>query len=274
MIRVQKNGHSFLQDTRETIAKRCERVTQAINEEFWNGSTDISHSFYVGSYGRHTAISTSDVDILLKLPQSEYDRYDLARGNGQSRLLQAVKGTIESTYANSDVHADGQVVVINFSDGVKFELLPAFEQKDIYGQYNETYTYPDTNMGGHWKSTDPKAEIHAMEEKNDSSHGLFNDTCKHLRYIRDTYYTSYHLSGIVIDTFIYYAMGTWGWTQPGGTSADPGTYEKTLLEAFNRDTYGGLISKDYWVPGSNMLITPTPKDTEALGKVLKKIVEG
>lgn len=233
MNRVPKNGYSFRQETRDAISKRCERITNAINNEFWHGSTDLSHSFYVGSYGRHTAIPTSDVDILLKLPKSEYDRYDSARGNGQSRLLQAVKGTIESTYSNSDVHADGQVVVVKFSDGIKLELLPAFEQRDMYGNLNETYTYPDSNMGGHWKSTDPKAEIYYMKKKNDSSNGLLYDTCKHIRFIRDSH-SSYHLSGIVIDTFVYYAMGSWEWTKPGGTSASPGTYEifcwKHLIE--------------------------------------------
>ena len=142
MICVPRNGYRFMQKTRDIIASRCERVTKAINDEFWNGSSDLSHSFYVGSYGRHTAIPTSDVDILLKLPKSEYDRYDSSRGNGQSRLLQAVKGAIESTYPNSDVRADGQVVVVSFTDGIKFELLPAFEQKDIYGNYNETYKSP------------------------------------------------------------------------------------------------------------------------------------
>lgn len=112
-----------------------------------------------------------------------------------------------------------------------------------------------------------------MNEKNESSKGLFNDTCKHLRYIRDNYIKA-HLSGIIIDTFIYHSIGYWEWTQTGETGVESGTYEKTLLEVFNRDTFYGLVSKQYMVPGSDMLITPNPDDIETLGKVLKKIVEG
>ena len=33
----------------------------------------------------------------------------------------------------------------------------------------------------------------AMEEKNRTSNGLLLDTCKHMRFIRDNYFSSYHL---------------------------------------------------------------------------------
>lgn len=48
----------------------------------------------MGSYGRRTAINTSDLDILVLLPESEYSQFDSLKGNGQSRLLQAVKCAI------------------------------------------------------------------------------------------------------------------------------------------------------------------------------------
>lgn len=76
----------------------------------------------MGSYGRGTAIDTSDLDVLVQLPKAEYDRYDSMRGNGQSRLLQAVKNAILEVYPRTNVHADGQVVVLDFSDGMKFEV--------------------------------------------------------------------------------------------------------------------------------------------------------
>lgn len=271
--RIPKNEYSIDQETRKKISDRCATVTKAINRDFWNGSTDASHSFYVGSYGRHTAISTSDIDILLKLPMVEYNRFDMLKGNGQSRLLQGVKNAITATYSQSDVHADGQVVVINFSDGMKFELLPAFEDTDYWGNGKGTFTYPDTNMGGNWRSTNPKAEIKAMSDKNDSSFGLFFDTCKHLRYIRDNMFPEHHLSGIVIDTFVYHAMGNWQWTQPGGTSAAGGTYESNLLKLYKSSTDYGFTCPKYVVPGSMMTITPSAKDIDTLGKVLSEIAK-
>ena len=83
-------------------------------------------------------------------------------------------------------------------------------------------------MGGHWKSTNPKAEQLAMENKNQNSNGLLYDTCKHFRFIRDKYFKSYHLSGIVIDSFVYHAIQSWKWSSPGEVPAPQGSYESAL----------------------------------------------
>ena len=120
-------------ETRQSIAKRYHRVTRAINQEFWNSASETAHSLYVGSYGRNTAIDTSDIDILVEIPEDEYNRYSYVKGNGQSRLLQAVKNAIQNIYSRSDVRADGQVIKIAFSDGMKFEVLPAFPQENWSG---------------------------------------------------------------------------------------------------------------------------------------------
>ena len=77
---------------------------------------------------------------------------------------QAVKNAIETPYSRSDIRADGQVVKIAFSDGMKFEVLPAFPQTSLGGSVS--HKYPDTNMGGNWRTTDPKSEQKAMKEKN------------------------------------------------------------------------------------------------------------
>lgn len=112
--RVQKHGEIILQNTRSLISLRYHTVTKAINKEFWNSTSDTLHSIYVGSYGRNTAIDTSDIDILVELPSSLFDRYNNLSGNSQSRLLQAVRNAILNTYPRSDVRADGQVVKIAF----------------------------------------------------------------------------------------------------------------------------------------------------------------
>ena len=70
--------------------------------------SETLHSLYVGSYGRGTAIDDSDIDILMELPEVEYNRFDAVWGNGQSRLLQAVRSAILESYPRSDVRADGR----------------------------------------------------------------------------------------------------------------------------------------------------------------------
>ena len=257
---VQKHGEVIPADTRAAISRRYCTVTSAMNREFWYINNDRQNSIYVGSYGRGTAVDTSDIDILMTLPENQYSQYNTAAGNGQSRLLQAVRNSILSAYPRSDVRADGQVVKITFSDGMRFEILPAFVNWD------GSYRYPDTNMGGNWRSTNPKAEQDAMKQKNKSSNGLLFDTCKHIRYVRDTFFKSYHLSGIVIDSFVYTAMGFWQWTPPGNTSsATAGTYEKVLLDYYNQHCVWGMLSLS--APGSNQSVS-TESSVECLGKVL------
>ena len=265
---VLKHGEIISMDTRTTISTRYKTITKAVNREFWNSTSETAHSLYVGSYGRGTAIDTSDIDILVELPKSEYDRYDIYKGNGQSRLLQAVKTAIQASYPRTDVRADGQVVKVSFADGMKFEVLPAFASRDWYG--NTTYQYPDSNMGGNWRSTNPKAEQDAMRSKNDSDYGLLFDTCKHMRYIRDNYFSSYHLSGIVIDSFVYAAIGGWSWTQPSSTSSAPaGDYEKHLYTAFI-NTYRYMTSIS--APGSNQSVDLS-SSKDCLEKVLYKMTQ-
>lgn len=267
--RVLKRGEIIPLEKRSTISLRYRSVTKAINKEFYNSQSETANSRYVGSYGRGTAIDTSDIDILVELPQQEYERFDNARGNGQSRLLQAVKEAISVTYPRSDIRADGQVVKIAFSDGIRFEILPAFKNYDFWGNWDGTYIYPDTNMGGNWCSTNPIAEQNAMKEKNDSSNGLLYDTCKHLRFVRDQKYKSYHLSGIVIDSFIYQAIGNWSWALEGNSgSAAPGTFERSLLEYFERFKSISYLT----APGSGQVVD-VESNIICLEKVLKHIAE-
>lgn len=236
--RVCKQGEVIPLETRRLISERYKRITKVINREFWNSVSEIDHSLYVGSYGRGTAIDTSDLDVLIELPRKEYERYDQCKGNGQSRLLQAVKGAILQTYPQTSVKPDGQVIKVHFSDEMKFELLPAFADYSVFKTPLGTYTYADTNNGGNWKATNPKAEQNKMRELNYSSNGLLFDTCKHIRRIRDEYFGSYHLSGIVIDAFVSEVIGTWRWCEDGdGTvPAEPLMYEKYLLKKFQEKT--------------------------------------
>ena len=151
---------------------------------------------------------------------------------------------------------------MNFTDSIKFEILPAFKHLDFFGNWTGTYDYPDSNMGGNWLSTNPKAEQDAMAKKNMESNGLLFDTCKHMRHIRDTHFSSYHLPGIVIDSFVYHSIANWHWLRSGEESTQPlGTYEKRL---FNQcPSYSFYLT----APGSGMQVK-TSDCIEVLNKVL------
>ncbi len=184
-------------DTVDNISYRYKRITKQLNKDFYNSESDIYHSLYVGSYGRGTDIVVSDIDMIFQLPYSEYVKYNAYSGNGQSSLLQAVKNSIEKTYKSS-MKADGQVIVISFTDGIVFELVPAFINDD------NSYTFPDTNNGGSWKKTNPRPEIAEITAKNI----LWNKNLKRLcRMARAWKYKwDVPMGGLLIDTLAYNFM--------------------------------------------------------------------
>lgn len=271
MNTVTKNNHPIDSDTRSLISTRYKTITKAVNGDFWGSNSETAHSRYVGSYGRGTAINVSDLDVLIELPNGEYNHFTSLTGNGPSRLLQAVKRAIQDTYSRTDVRGDGQVVVVQFSDGMKFEILPAFRKLNIWGEWDGTYIYPNTNIGGNWLSTSPKAEQEAMSAKNSplQSNGLLFDTCKHIRSVRAEYFSSYHLSGILIDSFVFSAIGGWHWLREGEQQSgnDGVSFEQSLFDAYERS-----VSWRVYAPGSGMKVDAS-KDWEVLGKILKKIAQ-
>lgn len=265
--------HTISSDIRSTISTRYKRITRAVNRAFWNSESESAHSMYVGSYGRGTAINTSDIDILVELPSYEYDHFTSLSGNGQSRLLQAVKDAILTTYPNSSIKGDGQVVVISFSDGIIFEILPAFKNETIWG-WDGTYKYPDTHMGGNWLSTNPKSEIEAVQKRDsyNASNKLYTATCQHIRYVKGLKCSSYHLSGIVIDSFVYAVIGGWHYLREGEThSQSTETYEEHLLKKYNEISHYGYYKVKLVAPGSGQEVD-TSDSWETLGKVLNYMV--
>ena len=112
------------------IQSRYKQITKRINIDYYNSTSDTNHSLYVGSYGRGTEIFTSDIDMIVQLPYETYVKFNNYTSNGQSALLQEVKQVIQKTYNKSYIKGDGQVIGINFTDGIDFEIVPAFINKD------------------------------------------------------------------------------------------------------------------------------------------------
>ena len=98
----------FSDDSLSKISYRYHAITKRINSDYWDSSSDTTHSLYVGSFGRDTEILTSDIDMLVQLPYSTYKKFDAHTSNGQSALLQEVKRVIEKTYSVTNLKADGQ----------------------------------------------------------------------------------------------------------------------------------------------------------------------
>ena len=185
----------------DNISYRYKRITRQINKDFWGSDSEDTNSLLVGSYGRGTDIHVSDIDILIKLPYEKYEQYNKYQGNGQSALLQEVKNSIEKTY-KSYKRADGQVVKVDFTDGICFEIVPGFINKD-----NLSYTYPDTNQGGSWKVTNPKAEILELNVKNKDWNKNLKRLCRMARAWK--HHWEVPIGGLLIDTLAYNFLKDW-----------------------------------------------------------------
>jgi hypothetical protein len=171
-----KDKYNIPSVTIGSIAYRYQRITRQLNTDFWNTNSD--------------------------LPYSVYQQYNAHQTNGQSALLQAVKRSIQKTYRTSESFGDGQVVVISFEDGITFEVLPAFENKD-----GQSWIYPNANNGGSWKVANPRAEIAAVSKRNDDANRNLKYLCRMMRIWRD--HQSVPMSGMLIDTLAYQFIGTW-----------------------------------------------------------------
>lgn len=182
----------------ENISYRYKRITSQLNQDYYYTDSDTYHSLYVGSYGRDTEIFTSDIDMLFQLPYSVYERFTAYTNNGQSALLQEVKNSIEKTY-RSYMKADGQVIVISFTDGITFELVPAFLNKD------DSFTFPASNNGGSWKVTNPRPEIKEISESNLTWNGNLKTLCRMARAWKSKW--DVPMSGLLIDTLAYNFLG-------------------------------------------------------------------
>ncbi len=192
-IQVQDGG---------TISARYKAITKRLNTDFWNTTSETAHSLYVGSYGRNTAIQGfSDLDMIFELPSELYWQYDKYQGNGQSALLQAVRASMQKTYPSSAIGADGQVVVVNFTDKITFELVPVFENKA------GSYTYPDSNNGGSWRTTNPRPEIQAIRDRNSTTNGNLVRLCRMMRAWKGEWNVG--IGGLLVDTLAYQFIENW-----------------------------------------------------------------
>jgi len=232
-IKVQDGG---------TISTRYKNITRRLNSDYWTTTSDTAHSLYVGSYGRNTAIQgISDLDMIFQLPYSVYEQYDKYSGNGQSALLNAVKTSIEKTYSTTSIRADGQVILVPFNDGITFEVVPAFINKD------DSFTYPDSNNGGTWRTTNPKPEIEAIRSRNAVCNGNLILLCRMMRSWKNKW--NVPIGGLLIDTLAYQFIESY-------------TYrDKSYLyyDYFCRDFFKWMAEQDenqeYWkAPGSGQYV--------------------
>lgn len=189
------------QNVVDKVTYRFKTITNRLNKDFYCLDS-YRNSLYVGSYGRGTAIHVSDIDMLFILPIQYYRKYKRYVTNGQSQLLQEVKRSICKSYPETKLKGDGQVIVIEFTNNIIFEILPCFLNGD-----GLSYTYPDTHNGGTWKVTKPKEEKDAINELNNSTNNNLKRLCRMIRAWEDK--CNVKMGGLLVDTMASNFLKTW-----------------------------------------------------------------
>lgn len=232
-------------DLRNSISTRVGRMVRCLNEDFRNSDSDTANSFYVGSYGRNTAIpSVSDVDAIFALTAATYNQYNNHVGNGQSALLQAMRTSVRRTYPSTEIAADGQVIVVKFTDNIKVEILGA-----ILNQ-GDGYTFPDSNGGGSWKTCKPKQEMAEFSSRDKACNWNLVQLARMARAWRDK--NDVLMSGMLIDTLAYQFIGEWAYRDKSYL------YYDYLTRDFFEYLSGLSTTQDYWLaPGSGSYVKKT-----------------
>lgn len=209
-VAIEGNGARFvrllsrieLTTTQKSDASaRHNSVRANLEYEFEGAKT-----FIVGSYGKNTSIRPpSDLDIMLVLPNDIYQKYDSLDyffRKAQTEFLQDIKRRIQKHYPYTEMKADGQVIVINFSGSFSVEIVPCFK----LSEYSQTYRYADTRNGGQWRTTDPVGEAKSLIASNKATQG---NTIKLIKMLKcwkrfcNIPIKSFHLE-ILAQDFLYY----------------------------------------------------------------------
>lgn len=150
-------------------------VCKVLHKEYYGNNYDGNSKFLFGSYKTKTNIrpisEMQDVDVLFKIPQETFDKFDNYDSNGQSALLQEIKNVLKNTYSTTDkVSGWGKVVLVKMTDGShNVEVLPALENED------GTFTIPETANGGSWDNFDPRKQVDEFTTSNSDTNGLTAD---------------------------------------------------------------------------------------------------
>lgn len=236
------NALRMSDDVISNISFRAKQITKRVNYDFRGIDSDIRYSLFVGSYGRGTDIHVSDIDMIVELPYSIYEKYNNYLGNGQSALLQALRDSIKQTYSTTHIRADGQVVKLDFSDGICFEIVPGFINTDA-----ENFTYPDTNNGGSWKTTKPRSEIREINAANNLWNKNLKRLCRMTRAWKDTW--NVPIGGLLIDTLAFNFLSQWKYKD------NSYVYYDWMTRDFFEYLKNQNSSQQYWLaPGSQQFV--------------------
>ena len=245
----------------DAISRSYRQVTEKLNLKYYKYESSTLHCRQVGSYGRHTAVDgVSDLDMVFILPWEVYERFQKYENNKQSSLLGEVRLALIEKFPNRTVRAQQQVVSIDFYDYI-VEVVPAFLNED------GSYTYPDANNGGTWKTCNPVAEIEEINNLHKLKNYNLKRLCKMIRAWKNDH--GVPMKGMLIDTLCYQFF-------KNTTAYDTRTYSS--YGEMTKDFFAYIISidqekQDWRAPGSGSIVTKNGNFHPKAKKAFRRLQE-
>ncbi len=175
----------------ERLGRRRTSIQARLEETF-----GIRPCMPAGSYSRRTALATSDLDLFAIVPRRE-----LVWGDGSigpATFLRRVRNDLRTRFPSSTVVIDGQVVVIEFADGDRIEVVPAIF--DRFVDKSPIYLIADT--GGEWIETAPGLHKRYLDDAADRSLGKLPRLAQLLKYWARGRETSLPVQSFYLEVFL------------------------------------------------------------------------
>ncbi len=249
-------------DNEIVINRRFKRIAQKINLDYWNIRSDSRNTFFIGSYGRGTAIKgTGIMNIMVVLPPEHFKRIDACEGNGQLHLLSELKDKMVEIYPETIIKEEEKgEVIIPFQDGIIFEVIPAFTNS------RGNYFYPNIVDGGSWNEFNPIKEIEAINSFNYKYSGKIKHLARMMRAWKHA--NNVPLSGMLLDTLVMNFMEEWE-----GKEKSYLFYGRMIL-AFFEYLAGKRDDQEHWyAKGSNRELLRTGVFGDKANSAYKEMIE-
>jgi hypothetical protein len=167
---------------------------------------------------------------------------------------------MQKTYSTSSIGADGQVVEVFFKDGITFQVVPVFSNT------TGSFTFPDTNSGGKWRTTNPKSEIQAIRTRNNECNGNLVRLCRMMRAWKRKW--NVPIGGLLVDTLAYQFIQGW----------DHRTDSFFYYDFMCRDFFSFLMNQDleqvFWkAPGSGQWVYASKGQFQYKAKLCYNLAE-
>ncbi len=188
------------QDAETKYKGVCKKLHDHYYDTQYNGATKLLFGSYKTKTNTRPLSADQDVDVIFKITEETFERFDNHENNGQSALLQEIKNILNEKYTTTDkISAWGKVVLVSFSDGHhNIELLPGYEKED------GTFLIPNTENGGFWENFDPRLQIKNFQKRNQISNGLAAELTRIIKtWIQNTSTLNYKSYKVLTDVISF-----------------------------------------------------------------------